>query len=114
MIDSTPASLSECPLTEDQIFSWKNRGYALVDGVLPMDLLNEVKSDACSLFPKPGSDESKKFTDFGGADFAFPSPKSPAMNQVPLHPRILRCVSSLLDVDVSEIRLSKCLIVYYT
>lgn len=85
---------------------WKEEGYCLVDGLLPIEILHEVFSDASSRFPAPGSVEAKAVTEFGGG-LSFPCTYS-SVNSVALHANLQRAVSQLLSIEPSEIRLSQC------
>lgn len=95
-------------LTTEQIDSWRNRGFALVDGVIPEDLLADVKNTASKMFPAPGTAEAEKLPrDFGGAGkMDFPC-ECEAFNSVIIHPRLLTAISQLLGVPVSECRLTQ-------
>jgi hypothetical protein len=98
----------ESVLTNEQVDSWRNRGFALVNGVIPEDLLVAVKADAAAMFPPPGSQEAEKLRDFGsGGRMDFPCPESDAFNRVIVHHRLLKCLSQLLDVDVMDLRLTQ-------
>lgn len=90
-------------LNESQIKSWREQGFALVDGLLPSQLVHEVTQLALSRFPEPGSEEASHFTDFGGG-IVFPDQEAP-FNQLSLHPLLLKVSSQLLEVPVTELRL---------
>jgi hypothetical protein len=95
------------PLSNSQIESWRERGFVLVDGVLPQKLIERARADATALFPKPGSPESESLSDFGsGGRLQFPASRE-SVNQITLHPRLLAAVAQLLDVRVSELRLTQ-------
>ncbi len=95
------------PLTSDQIASWRERGFAFVDGLLPEALLDQALSDARAHFPEPGSAEAEATNDFGsGGAMTFPS-VSEAANAITLHPRLLNAIAALLDVPVRELRLTQ-------
>ena len=90
-----------------EVRSWRERGFALVDGVFPEELLARARRDADRVFPPPGSVEGEAVTDFGsGGRLEFPS-ESEAVNELTLHPRLLGAVSQLLDVPVLELRLTQ-------
>ena len=104
-IESRP--LSETRLSESDIQSWREKGFALVHDLLPRPLLAELKQDAQNHYPVPGSKASKRFTDFSsGQGFVFPS-RSTAFNTVTLHPALLRAAADLLAVPVMELMLSQ-------
>ena len=94
-------------LGEQQIRSWREQGFVVVDGVFPDDLLARAIADADQVFPAAGSAEAEAWNDFGsGGQMAFPT-RSDAVNQMTLHARLLAAVAQLLDVGVRELRLSQ-------
>ena len=94
-------------LTPDQVTSWRQRGFALVDGVLPESLLERLIADARAEFPAPGTPEAASVTGFGSrGHFVFPA-RSAAANEVTLHPRLLGAVAELLGVDLAGLRLTQ-------
>jgi len=94
-------------LSDEQVDAWRTRGFALVEGLLPANLIERLRSDAASAFPAAGSPESERVTDFGsGERLVFPS-TSAALNELTLHPRLLGAVARLLQVDVRELRLTQ-------
>jgi hypothetical protein len=96
----------EAPLTESQVDSWQNSGYALVDNLFPHDLIESMRKDAYGAFPAPNTEESRNFTDFGGG-MSFPT-FSKFANELILHPRLLVAVCQLLKVESpNEIRLTQ-------
>ena len=104
-IESQP--LSETRLSESDIQSWSEKGFALVHDLLPRPLLVELKQDAQNHYPVPGNKASKRFTDFSsGQSFVFPS-RSTAFNAVTLHPALLQAAADLLAVPVMGLRLSQ-------
>ena len=52
-IESQP--LSETRLSESDIQSWSEKGFALVHDLLPRPLLAELRQDAQKHYPAPGS-----------------------------------------------------------
>ena len=105
-IEATPAaSAGEAALEADQIASWRSRGFALVSGLLPEPLVDALVAAAAERFPSPGSEEAKKIADFG-SNLNFPSTIE-AFNELTLHPRLLGAVSELLDVSITDLRLSQ-------
>ena len=106
-IHSTPTSPSGRALTPDHVESWRSRGFAFVSGLFDVDLLARLKSDALQRVPPPGSPEAANIADFGsGGRLVFPS-TSDAFNAVTLHPRLLGAIAQLLDVPVTELRLTQ-------
>ena len=104
---ATPARPRGPVLTDDQVASWRQAGFALVDGVIPGPLLERAIADARALFPEPGSDAVERVTDFGsGGRMVFPA-RSEAVNAITLHPRLLSAVAQLLDVAAVDLRLTQ-------
>lgn len=93
------------PLTPEQVDSWQSRGFALVDGVLPDELVAQLQAAAEDHFPAANAPESESITDFGSA-VNFPSTLD-GFNEATLHPRLVGAVGQLLDRDVSDLRLSQ-------
>nr|MDJ0868313.1 phytanoyl-CoA dioxygenase family protein [Myxococcota bacterium] len=86
---------------------WREQGFALVDGVLPAELLERAIADARAAFPAPHDAAAARQTDFGsGGRMAFPA-QSDAVNALTLHPRLLRAVAQLLDVAPAALRLTQ-------
>jgi len=92
-------------LTDAQIDSWRSRGFALVDGLFPPELVALLQHGATEHFPAPGSAEADQFRDFGSAA-NFPS-RLPGFTDITLHPRLLGAVSQLLGCPVANLRLSQ-------
>jgi hypothetical protein len=98
---------SDAALTAEQVASWRERGFALVDGLFPMALLERAKADALAIFPPPGTPEAETITDFGSdGRLTFPS-ASDAVNALTLHPALLEAVAQLLGTPVSALRLTQ-------
>jgi len=94
-------------LSNDQVACWRTRGFTLVDGLLPDDLIERVERDAVAALPAAGSAESLQITDFGsGGRLVFPS-TSDAVNELTLHPRLLAAAARLLDIEPRELRLTQ-------
>ena len=94
-------------LTREQVASWREHGFALVDGVLPKELLECVRREAEAVFPAAGSPEADAVNDFGSlGKMAFPA-SSAAANALTLHPRLLGSVGELLGVDACDLRLTQ-------
>ena len=92
-------------LTETQVNRWRTEGYALVDGILETGLVDRLRAEAAARFPRPGSPEAEAVNDFGSA-LTFPA-DLPAFNQVTLHRRLLTAVAQLLDVAMTDLRLTQ-------
>jgi hypothetical protein len=98
---------SDDVLTAAQVAAWRERGFALVDGVLPSSRVERARDDAAAAFPAPGSAETEDVNDFGsGGRMEFPT-ESAAVNALTLHPRLLRAVAQLLGVEVVDLRLTQ-------
>ncbi|MGQ0593812.1 MAG: phytanoyl-CoA dioxygenase family protein [Gammaproteobacteria bacterium] len=94
-------------LTEAQVIEWREHGFALVDGVFPPALLAQARDDALAVFPRAGSDAADVVNDFGSSGkMEFPA-ASGAVNDLTLHPRLLRAVAQLLAIDTLELRLTQ-------
>lgn len=94
-------------LAEEQVHSFRERGFAVVEGILPEDLLDCARADADAVFPAEGSPEAETWNDFGsGGRMEFPA-RSSAANEMTLHPRLLAAVAQLLDVEVRGLRLTQ-------
>jgi hypothetical protein len=98
---------SDATLTDVQVASWRERGFALVDGVLPRSLLERAHADALDLFPAAGSPTSESLAEFGsGGRLQFPATRA-SVNEITLHPRLLGAIAQLLDVSERELRLTQ-------
>jgi hypothetical protein len=96
-------------LTAEQVDSWREKGFALVDNVIPDTLLNSIVDYAHSIYPAPGS-EAAAATNAGigsGERVVFPSQGSAAFNDIVLHPRLLRAVGQLLNESEDNLRLTQ-------
>lgn len=107
-LDSTPTTADDgLPLSPDQLDRWRTEGAILVDGLLPCDLIEQVRADAHAFYPQPGSAEAATISDFGsGNEFVFPA-QSDAVNEVTLHHRLLNAVGQLLGQNVTDLRLTQ-------
>jgi len=94
-------------LTADQVSSWQERGFCLVNNVLPESLVDAVVGAAQSVFPAPNSKEATERRDFGSDGmFEFPTEYDP-VNEVTLHPRLVTAVAQLLDCSPMNLRLTQ-------
>jgi len=95
------------PLPDEQVRSWREHGFALVDGLFPAALIDQARAECAPLFPAPGTPESEAVTDYGSDGATeFPTP-SEAINAITLHPRLLGAVSQLLGIRVRDLRLTQ-------
>ncbi|XOV82764.1 MAG: phytanoyl-CoA dioxygenase family protein [bacterium] len=101
----SPAEDGQEVLSAEQIAGWQLQGFALVSGVLPAALIETLCQAARSTFPAPDSPAARSVSDFG-SEVCFPS-TLPALNEVTLAPRLLACVSALLQTPVESLRLSQ-------
>lgn len=95
-ITPVPVTFSSCGNLEQEeiLATWRSSGFALVDNLLPQELILEAKSDLISL-AESRPDSIKE--DFGGFPFPF---TSQALNSIALHPRILSLARMALGGDV--------------
>ncbi len=93
------------PLTAAQVDGWRTAGFALVDGLIPADLLGEVQALGERRFPAADDPGAADFRHFGSA-LVFPAAE-PAFDGLTLHPRLLAAVGQLLDRPVSGLRLTQ-------
>eukprot|EP01121_Diplochlamys_sp_Union-15-3_P001674 TRINITY_DN11453_c0_g1_i1.p1 TRINITY_DN11453_c0_g1~~TRINITY_DN11453_c0_g1_i1.p1 ORF type:complete len:351 (+),score=67.33 TRINITY_DN11453_c0_g1_i1:43-1095(+) len=107
----TDAIDGELPLTAEQIASWRNAGFTLVNKLIPNELLLKAKSAVENSFPKPKTEDEydllAKSSDFGsGGQMDFPT-ISEAVNSVTLEPRLLKAIEQLLGTESANIRLTQ-------
>lgn len=94
-------------LTDHDVATWRENGYCLVNDVFPEELVHRLIGEATTTYPSPLSEESAKITDFGGGAFTFPA-YSDSLNELALHPRVLKAVSQLLgEPDAKDVRLTQ-------
>ena len=101
----TPAGDAREVLSTTQIAAWQDQGFALVSDVLPGSLIDTLRQAATQKFPAPGSAAAQSVSDFG-SELCFPS-TLPGLNELTLAPRLLACVSALLQTPVESLRLSQ-------
>ena len=92
-------------LTDAQVLDWREKGFVLVDGLLPLSLIQRLAASAERRFPSPESADSYRFNDFGGG-MTFPD-QDHAFNELTLHPNLSEAAAQLLDVRVDELRLTQ-------
>ena len=103
-IQPTWVDVDNSTLTDAQVKSWREQGFVLVDGLLPVELIRDVVQAATSRFPNPDSDEAQRLNDFGSG-MTFPD-QDACFNRLSLHPHLLEVSSQLLEVPINELRLS--------
>ena len=109
-IEPSPARTADGPaLTDEQVACWRERGFALVDGLFPAELIARARSDAARAFPEPGTAEAETIHDFGSGALEFPT-SSDAFNALTLHPRLLGALSQLLGAEPADLRLTQSLV----
>ena len=102
-----PSQLVGSRLGPEHVSSWRNQGYAFVDGLIPTTLIERAEADALAFFPQPKSPEAKHFNTFGsGQNFVFPS-RSIAVNDLTMCAELLAAVAALLDQPLGDLRLSQ-------
>lgn len=104
-VEPTTVDAVSSKLTDMQVRSWREQGFVLVDGLIPIDLISGLLGAAVSRFPAAGSNEAADLNDFGGG-MTFPD-QNPLFNLLSLHPHLLGAASQLLGVPVSELRLTQ-------
>ena len=89
-------------ITEDQEISWREKGYALVDGLLPESLVKAAAEQIYTHFVGDVEDECKQRKDFGGLEY--PTGLS-ALDDLILHPGLIKVAAKLLRT--SDIRITQ-------
>ena len=87
-------------LTQEQVASWTNRGFALVDDVIPRELIDEAarEAESCLLGKMTGT------FDFGSG-IEFPHEETPAINQVAINERLIHACAQLLRCEPTLLRI---------
>ena len=98
-----PLDHASATLTDEQVAHWHREGYAVVNGVLPPELVAAECAEAILTYPDMGPADTSPPPRQGANDFPF---DMPAKNDASVHPRLLRAVAQLLDTEA--IRLSEC------
>jgi hypothetical protein len=101
----TPSGSEHEVLSAAQVSAWQHQGFALVRDVLPASLIETLREAATEQFPAADSAAAQNVSDFG-SELCFPS-TLPGFNEVTLAPRLLACVSALLQTPVESLRLSQ-------
>ncbi|KAJ2997929.1 hypothetical protein HDV02_005024 [Globomyces sp. JEL0801] len=86
-------------ITEEQIKTWTENGYALVDGLVDVDLALKCRKEALEAV-------EGQLEDFGSLDgkLEFPTGFN-ACDAITLHPNLIRAAATLLKVPESDLRL---------
>ncbi len=92
-------------LTDVQVDQWRTAGFTFVRGLLPIELIDAVADAGRREFPPPEDENARAFTDFG-SNIVFPSHIG-AFNKITLHPQLLQAIATLLDVPVTDLRLTQ-------
>ncbi|MCZ6619999.1 MAG: hypothetical protein O7E57_17915 [Gammaproteobacteria bacterium] len=92
-------------LDEAHVTSWRERGFAFVAELFPGGLLDQLETAARKRLPEAGTPEAREFSNFGGP-IHFPS-AIPALNAISVYPRLLSAAAELLDVVLSNLRLTQ-------
>ncbi len=89
-------------LTAEQVESWREKGFALVDGLVSSELCDQVHKEA---FEKLSSlPDSCQFG--SGGMMEYPCGMD-ACDSVTLHPNILSAAAQLLNIEVKDLRLTQ-------
>lgn len=101
------ATRSDGSLTDTQVAQWRTEGFTLAHGVLPVSLIEALRTAAIAHFPTPDSAAAADFADFGSAGaFTFPATVT-TFNEVTLQHNLIGAVSRLLDCAVEDLRLTQ-------
>ena len=99
--------LSDGQLTDDQVESWRERGFVFVRGLFPAAMVSALRQDALSFYPDPLSENFSGYSHFGSdGKFVFPA-DSESSNELTLFKGLLVAVASLLGVRVEDLRLTQ-------
>ncbi len=105
--DNTDVTDSAPVLYAEQVRSWRENGFALVDGLIPADLISRARAESLPFFPVAGTPESEAVTDYGSqGKMEFPAP-SDAINEITMYPRLLGAASQLLGLRIQDLRLTQ-------
>ena len=104
-IGSSPAQvLDDAPLGGDQVASWRERGAAVVHGLVPVGLVEAAGRHAREHYGVRTTDRPGGFGSDG--QLVFPSEVA-AVDEITLHPRLMAAVGQLLDCAVRDLRLTQ-------
>ena len=100
--ECNPVGHSDGILTKEQVESWREHGFALVDNLIPAQLADQVFEESFNKL-SPTMDTC----DFGsGGLLEYPCGLA-ACDQVTLHPNILAAAAQLLNLSVFNLRLTQ-------
>ena len=85
--------------------SWRERGFALVSGLVDDALVDALHAFGSARFPAAGSAAAEEISDFGSS-LDFPQ-GDPAFDGLVLHPSLLDAAAMLLGIGVAGLRLSQ-------
>jgi len=99
-------------LRQDQVDSWRQQGFALIDGLFEQELVEEVRDNCCNEASGDQSSAAKSaigMKDNGFAGILFPSLErdTECINRITLHPRLLTACSQLLGCPEHDMRLAQ-------
>ena len=95
---------SDAPLSEGQLQAWRDHGAAVVDGLVPLELIADARA---AIVATLGAADDGRPGDFGSSgQFVFPA-DCDALNAIALHPVLLTAVAQLLGVGVRDLRLTQ-------
>ncbi|MAI80177.1 MAG: hypothetical protein CL917_14610 [Deltaproteobacteria bacterium] len=108
-IEPTPVPSTEAGeglvLSSAQVQDWRERGFTLVDGVIPYSMVAEARSVIEGLVA--GAGDEGQIRDFGSdGTLEFPTGHAP-IDAITLHSDLLTAVSQLLGVQVEALRLTQ-------
>eukprot|EP00930_Biecheleria_cincta_P014254 TRINITY_DN1234_c0_g2_i1.p1 TRINITY_DN1234_c0_g2~~TRINITY_DN1234_c0_g2_i1.p1 ORF type:complete len:412 (-),score=45.79 TRINITY_DN1234_c0_g2_i1:557-1792(-) len=86
----------DLPLSPDQVKSWSEQGFLLLDGVVDKDLIEQCRTSARAALVRGGGEE--RLQGFGHLQFPYQAPQS-ALNNITLHPRIIACAKQRLRTE---------------
>jgi hypothetical protein len=90
----------ESVLTDEQVSSWREKGFALVDDLLPNELVDKVAQQAIDcLCPL------KDVNDFGSNGLMEYPTGLEDIDEITLHPRIIGAAAQLLNIQVRDLRM---------
>jgi len=67
-VHPSPCKSDGKPLNQEQVDSWRQKGFVLVDGLFPADLLERVSQEVSDAFPSTGTIQ-EDFGDSTGNSF---------------------------------------------
>lgn len=104
-IDAEPVPGGDSPLSDSQVRDWREKGHTFVSGLVPVAVVSELIEAVTDAVPPPGTEASESFTSFG-SKLQFPSALA-GFNSLTLDPAMLAAVAQLLDIPVTDLRLTQ-------